>query len=112
MNNPKKLDRARVRVDFNELIQDENTYCVLLSQTDSCEYSDGNTVLLKEGMNIFVYEFNAYDNDTDEYLFADGIVEQINGRIKTNAKWWCRINQNGITVATYDRKTQKLIDTY
>jgi hypothetical protein len=94
----RSMDRPRVRVDFNELVQGD---LVLLSKTDEVEDSDGNQFLLKEGMEVFVYEFNAYDDDTNQYLFADGIAElnipEVNGQWSAVAKWCCRINDNGIT---------------
>lgn len=86
-----------MRVDFNELVQED---LVLLSKTDSVTDSDGNAFLLKEGVNVFVYEFNRYEDGTEEYLLADGIVElndpNINGLWSKAVKWCCRIDKNGI----------------
>lgn len=94
----RSLDRPRVRVDFNELVQDD---LVLLSKTDEVKDSDGNQFLLTEGMEVFVYEFNTYNDGTNEYLLADGIAElnnsEVNGQWSVVVKWCCRINNNGIT---------------
>jgi len=94
----KKMDRARIRVDFNELVQDD---LVLLSKTDEVTDSDENKLILSEGKNIFIYEFNDYKDGTKEYLLADGIAElnnpKLNGQWSSAAKWCCCINKNGIT---------------
>ena len=91
------MDRPRVHVDFNELVQ---TDLVLLSKFDVVVDSDGNKILLSEGLPVFVYEFNLYADGTKDYLLADGIAElnipEINGEWSRAAKWCCRVNQHGI----------------
>ena len=92
------MDKPRIRVDFNELIQND---LVLLSQTNIVSDSDGNELLLSEGLPVSIYEFNDYKDGTDEYLFADGVAERNdpkeNGDWTKIVKWCCRINKNGIT---------------
>ena len=92
------MDRARVQVDFNELVQED---LVLLSKTDEVTDSDGNKLVLSEGINVFIYEFNEYEDGEKECLVADGVAEynkpEINGKWSAAAKWCCRINKNGIT---------------
>ena len=92
------MDKARIQVDFNELVQED---LVLLSKTDEVTDSDGNKIILSEGKNVSVYEFNDYKDGTKEYLFADGVAElndpEVNGQWSSVAKWCCRINENGIT---------------
>lgn len=93
-----KMDRARIRVDFNELVQ---ANLVLLSKTDEVTDSDKNKLVLSEGLNIFIYEFNEYKDGTKECFIADGVAElnnpKINGQWSSATKWCCRINKNGIT---------------
>jgi hypothetical protein len=92
------MNRARIQVDFNELVQED---LVLLSKTDEATDSDGNNLILSEGVDVFVYEFNHYEDGTKEYLLADGVAElndsEANGKWSSVAKWCCRINRNGIT---------------
>ena len=96
-----QLDKPRIRVDFNELVQPD---LVLLAKTDNVQDSAGNQVILEEGLSISIYEFNHYDDGTNEYLLADGTVElnnpDVNGKWSAAAKWCCRINENGITDLT------------
>ena len=91
------MDRPRIRVDFNELVKDD---LVLLSKSDLVTDSAENEITLSEGMKVFVYEFNHYDDGTKEYLLADGIAElnnlEINGKWSAAAKWCCRIDEKGI----------------
>ena len=93
------MDKPRIRVDFNELVQVD---VVLLSQTDEVMDSEGGSFLLREGLEVSVYEFNHYDDGIKEYLLADGVAElndlSVNGEWSKAAKWCCRINENGIAV--------------
>ena len=93
------MDRPRILVDFNELVQKD---LVLLSQTDKVKDSDGIEILLAEGVEVFVYEFNHYESGEKEYLLADGVAEpndpKVNGQWSKAAKWCCRIDKNGIKV--------------
>ena len=91
------MDRPRIRVDFNELVEPS---LVLLSQKDITVDSEGNKVLLVDGLKVFVYEFNHYEDGDKEYLLADGVAEvnrpEVNGQWTKAAKWCCRIDNNGI----------------
>lgn len=93
------MDRPRIRVDFNELVQKD---LVLLSQIDEAEDSAGNKFQLVVGLPVSVYEFNDYDNGEKEYLLADGVAELnnivANGEWARAAKWCCRISDEGIRV--------------
>lgn len=101
------MDRLRIRVDFNELVEPN---LVLLSKTDVVLDSDGNEVFLVDGVKMFVYEFNSYDDDDgdEEYLLADGVAEtnrpEVNDQWTKAARWCCRIDSNGIKNET-SRKT-------
>jgi hypothetical protein len=94
---PMNIDRARIKVDFNELIEDR---LVLLSKTNEVVDSEGNRIELIAGMPIAIYEYNEYENGDKEYLLAEGIVErnypEVNGKWSSAAKWCCRINESGI----------------
>ncbi len=98
------MDKPRIRVDFNELVQND---LVLLSKTDKTQDSDGNVINLYEGLEVYVYESNHYADDEDEYIFADGIAElndpEVNGHWSKAAKWCCRINKKGIWVEPHER---------
>lgn len=88
-----KIDRPRICVDFNELVEPD---LVLLSQTDQRVDSDGVTIELSEGLEVHIYEYNKYDDGEEELFTADGLVELNDKSINKNAKWSCRINSNGI----------------
>jgi hypothetical protein len=91
------LDRARIRVDFNELVKPD---VVLLSQSDLVVDSAGLEISLAEGLPIFVYEYNRYADGSEDWLLADGFAElndtAINGEWSKAAKWCCRINEHGV----------------
>lgn len=89
------MDKPRIRVDFNELIEED---LILLSKTDQREDSDGNVIDLSSGLEVSIYEYNHYDDGTKEYLLADGVVELNSSGKSPIAKWCCRISGNGITV--------------
>lgn len=98
----KSMDKPRVRVDFNELVQFD---VVLLSQTDLVVDSAGVEILLTEGLPVFVYKYNDYADGTEEYLLADGFSElndtAVSGKGSKAAKWCCRINEHGIRHEMY-----------
>ena len=91
------MDRPKICVDFNELVEAD---LVLLSQTDMVLDSEGNEIVLGDGVRVFVYEFNHYREGDNEYLLADGVAEmnrpEVNGQWTKAAKWCCRIDKNGI----------------
>ncbi len=86
------MEEPRILVDFNELIDDN---LVLLSKTDFIEDSSGNTLELKEGMNVKIYEYNDY-GDEKEFLLAEGVVELNTSGCFDVCKWNCRISESGI----------------
>ncbi len=63
------MDKPRIRVDFNELLEED---LVLLSKTDEKEDSEGNVIRISEGAHVSIYEYNHYDDGTREYLLAEG----------------------------------------
>ena len=97
MNRSGAVDKPRIRVDFNEIIE-ENV--VLLSKTDEREDSDGNLIQLREGRDVALYEYNHYKDGEEEYLFAEGVVVANTFQENPVAIWCCRINEKGITIET------------
>ena len=95
----KKMDKPRIRVDFNESAAQD---LVLLAKSDVVEDSEGNKIELSQGKHVSVYEYNHYSDGEKEYLLAEGIAElndaNINGEWTKKAKWCCRINEEGIRV--------------
>ena len=93
------MDKARIRVDFNEMTQDD---LVLLSKDDLVVDSKGNEIILREELRVSVYEYNEYKGGVKEYLLAEGVAElndpKTNGEWSKTAKWCCRISKNGIVV--------------
>ena len=90
-----EMDKPRIKVDFNELLEPD---LILLSKTNERIDSKGNKISLSEGVKVYLYEYNNYQDGVDEYLYADGIV--VKNEIQENpvAIWCCRINENGIKV--------------
>jgi hypothetical protein len=99
-----KLDKPRIRVDFQERLEDN---LVLLSKTDAKVNSADEMIEFVAGKTVAIYEHNLYDDGLEEYLLADGIVE-LNEHYQTNhwtsvCKWNCRINDKGIIVKTNEK---------
>ena len=96
-----KLDRPRIQVDFNELVDRD---LVLMSKLDSTMNSVGEVVEFKQGQKVYVYEYNHYSDENIEYLLADGVAElndpDRNGNWTKAAKWCCRIDGRGIQNVT------------
>lgn len=89
------MKEPRIPVDFNEMLESN---LVLLSQTDTRVDSSGATVVLTEGLSVFVYEEDVGADGQPDYLIASGTVEK-NKRDASwgqAAKWCCRIDSQGI----------------
>jgi hypothetical protein len=91
--NKKTTKRARIYVDFNEMI-DFNL--VLLSQKDTKLNSEGVEIELSEGLKIDIYMDDEQMNGFKDNLIASGIVERNRSGLFEIAKWCCRIDENGI----------------
>jgi hypothetical protein len=89
------MKEARLYVDFNEML-DHNL--VLLSKNDLIKDSEGNDVILYEGLKVKIYEENFNDLNEEDNLIAEGIVELNTSKADwaKNVKWNCRINNLGI----------------
>ena len=88
------MKEPRLHVDFNQMIEDD---LVLLSKTDFKKDSEGNTIELKEGLEVKLYSDDLSSCSIKDNLIANGIVE-LNTHIifADEAKWNCRINNAGI----------------
>ena len=88
----------RFQVDFNEFVGDD---VVLLSRTDARVDDEGRTIQLSAGLAVLVYEYNLYDDGTEECLYAEGVAElnrpEINGEWTRHVRWCCRF-QGGVKV--------------
>jgi hypothetical protein len=97
LENNLKLDRPRIQVDFNELVDHD---LVLMSKLDSKVDSHGKVIEFKQGQTVYVYECNHYSDENIEFIKADGIAElnnpEQNGSWTKAAKWRCRIDGRGI----------------
>ncbi len=88
------LDRPRLYVDFNEMVERD---LVLLSAGDVKTDSSGSSVLLREGLVVDVYMDDIDDKGCADPLIASGVAELTAGRgWAPHGKWGCRINPPGI----------------
>ena len=71
---------------------------VLLSKTDLKKDSEGNDLILYEGLKVKIYEEDFNGLNEEDNLIAEGIVE-LNTSTEDwakSSKWNCRINNDGI----------------
>jgi hypothetical protein len=88
------MKRPQFYVDFNELIEKD---LVALSATDQKLSTNGENVLLRDGLMIDVYSDDLDDKGKPDNLIASGIVERNRSLGWTKEiKWCCRINAQGI----------------
>lgn len=89
------MKEPRIYVDFNEMLEDN---LVLLSKFDTKKDSEGNEILLYEGLRVKIYENDVDDSNQEDNLIAEGFVELNNSDESwaKNAKWNCRIDEDGI----------------
>jgi hypothetical protein len=79
-----ELDRPRIHVDFNEMIDKD---LIFLSQTDERVDSDGKIITLVDGLTVHIYEYNKYKDGQEEMFTATGVVESHDKVINKNVKW-------------------------
>ncbi|MCK5824361.1 MAG: hypothetical protein KAG96_03025 [Ichthyobacteriaceae bacterium] len=92
---------VRIYVDFDELIEED---LVILSSTDIKHDSKGKKITLKEGLKVKVYSDDLCGCNMNDNLIADGVVELNTGDWERTAKWYCRINKDGIYNESQKRK--------
>lgn len=87
------LDKPRVRVDFNEMVEQD---LVLLSKQDHVTDSDGQRIELTPGLRVFLYMPDTDDDGKPCALVATGLAE-LNTATDWSAhvKWCCRIDAWG-----------------
>jgi hypothetical protein len=86
-----KLDRPRLRVDFNEMIGEN---LVLLARDDEKQDSSGATVALSEGARVYLYMEDAAESGASRFLLATGIVEgNTSDGWSSGVRWCCRIDR-------------------
>jgi hypothetical protein len=85
-----KLDRPRLLVDFNEMVEQD---VVLLSRDDQRQDSSGNTVALTEGLRVYLYMPDSDETGAPTNLVATGVAE-LNRAADWSApvRWCCRID--------------------
>ena len=89
-----ELDRARIKVDFNEMVGSD---LVLLSTEDSKADSNGMTVNLSEGRRVDLYQEDSDEDGNPDYLVATGLVERNSADDwSSHVRWCCRIDKDGI----------------
>ena len=88
------MREPRLHVDFNEMLEPN---LVLLSKEDTKVDSQGNVVILREGLPVQIYDDDSDVDGKVDNLVAAGVVER---NVATGwgavAKWCCRIDSNGI----------------
>ena len=85
--------RPKFSVDFNEFISNDN---ILLSKEDKKMDVDGNLILLKEGLEIDIFEIDYDDEINRDDIFASGYIVNCQHLNEQGVKWCCHINNNGI----------------
>ena len=85
--------RPKIEVNFNEIIGD---FEILLSQSDMVIDSKGNKVLLKEGLEIDIFELDYDEQNNRDDIIASGYVTKCTNPLYKHVKWCCKIDKNGI----------------
>ena len=85
------LDRPRIAVDFNEMIEQD---LVLLAADDTVVDSTGERVVLRA--RVYLYMDDADEKGNPTYLLASGIAERHHANDWSGrARWRCRIDEWG-----------------
>ena len=86
------MDKARVYVDFNEMVESD---IVLLSKDDTITDSHGNIISLYEGMPVSIYSDDLSDHGEVDNFIAEGIAIKYDLSKYPNwshVKWCCHID--------------------
>lgn len=87
------MDRPRIYVDFNEMVEDD---LVLLSKDDTKYDCEGNEIQLFAGKIVDIYMNDIDAQGYTDNLIASGTVELNYSKLFSVCKWNCRIDSNGI----------------
>ncbi len=102
------LNRTRILVDFNELIEEN---LILLSREDSKLDSMGKLIIFYEEMSIGIYsDDNLDDNGEVDNIIADGIAVRNKTEYYPYVKWCCLINEEGICYQNTEILYEKMND--
>lgn len=88
------MDKPKIRVDFNEIVEEN---LILLSAVDTKCDSEGNVVELSEGLKVSIYDVDCDESGNPDNLVASGVVERNCSKgWSAHVRWCCRIDDNGI----------------
>jgi hypothetical protein len=83
----------RVRADFNGLFGE----ILCISHEDTCEDSAGNSVTLRAGMLLTVFDEDVDENGNRDDLIATGTVEPSPHWLQCKgSRWALKIDQSGV----------------
>lgn len=85
--------KPKIEVNFNEIIDD---FKILLSQSDMIIDSEGNEILLKEGLEIDIFEPDYDEQNNRDDIVASGFVTECISPLYKQVKWCCKIDKKGI----------------
>ena len=84
---------VKVRGDFNGLFGE----FLCLSHSEVATSDTGDTVELREGMEVIAFEEDVDDNGSSAFLVARGLVEPSPEPLRCcGSRWALRINQAGV----------------
>ena len=83
----------RVQADFNGLFGE----LLCLSHKETCVGSEGQEVIVREGMRVIAFDEDVDDEGNPDNLIATGTVERPPEWLSCNgSRWVLRIDHNGI----------------
>ncbi|WP_083437991.1 hypothetical protein [Caldimonas brevitalea] len=86
--------KPMLHVDFNEMVESD---LVLLSAGDVKLDSRGEAILLRQGLEVMVYEDDSDERGRPDRLVATGVVERNRSTgWGAHVRWCCRIDGGGI----------------
>ena len=85
--------KPKIEVNFNEIIDD---FKILLSQSDMIIDSEGNEILLKECLEIDIFEPDYDEQNNRDDIVASGFVTECVNPLYKQVKWCCKIDKKGI----------------
>ena len=85
--------KPKIEVNFNEIIDD---FKILLSQSDMIIDSEGNEILLKEGLEIDIFEPDYDEQNNRDDIVASGFVTECVNPLYKQVKWCCKIDKKEI----------------
>lgn len=104
------LDRLRIWLDFNECCAaaENGDPVYLFSQADLVNDSEGNEVVLQEGMEVSVFDHDLDEMRRPDAILAEGIVMRNTLAQYPQVKWLLRLKRNGAGIAGGDGYVYRL----